>query len=141
MLLSSLGHTSIIDGHAEPERVLDDAQAHLAAAEVRAPVDGIVLARKGEVGKELDPDSRKLFQIAVEPSLLEAVLDPEPPLLSRFHPGQPALILSADIPGDGVSGQVKAVENNQVVVEFVSPTPLLKPGMQVQVRVKIDPAN
>lgn len=120
---------------------LEEAQSHRAAAEIRSPVDGLVVVSRGEVGRAIEGHERNLFRIAVDVSALEAVLDPEPPLLPRFRPGQPALILTADIPGDGIPGQVKAVENNQVVVEFVSPTPLLKPGMQVQVRVKIGPAS
>jgi len=122
----------------DKSKQLEDAQAHLAAAEIHAPVAGLVVARKGEVGGVVDPENRNLFQIAVNLSLLEAVIDPEPPLLARFRVGQPALIVAADVPGEGIAGQVKAVENNQVVVDFVSPTPLLKPGMRVQVRVRLN---
>ncbi len=118
-------------------RQLDDAQTRLAEAQIHSPVDGIVVARHGEPGRPVDPENRTLFQIAVDTNLLEAVLEPEPPLLARIRAGQPALIVSADIPGDGIPGQVKVVENNQVVVEFVSPTPALRPGAIVQVRVKL----
>ncbi len=123
----------------EKTREVDDAQLVLAAAEVHSPVDGLVVARQGEVGKTIPLDRKTLFRIAVDTNLLEAVLDPEPPQLPRFHPGQPALILAADVPDEGIPGEVKAVEKDQVVVAFASPTPLLRPGMQVQVRVKLIP--
>ena len=116
---------------------LETAQSNLAAADIRSPVDGIVVARKGEEGNPVDPTNRSLFQIAVELGQLEAVLDPAPPALPLFRAGQPALIVAADVPGDGIPGQVRSVENNQVVVEFASPSPALKPGMTVQVRVKL----
>ncbi|MCC6858132.1 MAG: hypothetical protein IT158_06220 [Bryobacterales bacterium] len=119
-------------------RLLDEAQAHVAAADIRAPVTGLVISRSGEVGREIGPDAPGLFGIAVDPAFLEAVLEPEPPLLERVRPGQPALILSADLPNEGISGSVRAVEDSQVAVEFVSPTPLLRPGMTVQVKVRLE---
>jgi multidrug resistance efflux pump len=122
----------------DKNKQLDEAEAYAAAAEVRSPVDGLVIARGGEVGREIGPETADLFRIAVDPAFLEAVLEPEPPLLERCRPGQAALIVSADLPGDGITGRVRVVENSQVVVEFVSPTPLLRPGMTVQVRVKLE---
>jgi len=122
----------------DKSRQLDQAEAFAAATEIRSPVDGLVISRNGEVGREIGPETTSLFRIAVDPAFLEAVLEPEPPLLERTKPGLAALILSADLPGDGISGTVRAVENGQVVVEFVSPTPLLRPGMTVQVRVKLE---
>lgn len=123
----------------EKRQALEEARQNLAATEVHSPVDGVLLSRSKQVGDAVGPHVRDLFQIAVDLSLLEVVLEPEPPLLERIRPGQPALVEILEGPASGLLGRVLAVEKNgQVVVEFGNPSPAVKPGMSAHVRIRLD---
>ena len=125
-------------------RVLDDrnqdleqAKADLAATEVHSPVDGLVVARRGAVGEEVNRNMKDLFQIAVDLSVLAVVVNPEPPLLDRIKPGAPVLVEVAEVGGEGLAGVVKDVKDGRVVVEFRNPSPAVKPGLTAQVVIKL----
>jgi HlyD family secretion protein len=114
---------------------LEDAQEHLRAAEVRSPVDGLVVARRGEVGKDFGEDGdRELFRIAVHIALLQAVVEAEPAALERIEIGQEAMLFFADIPGEGIPGTISHIRENEAFIDFITPTPMIKPGMTGQVR-------
>ena len=116
----------------------EDAQEHAKAGEVRAPVNGIVLARKGEVGKVLGENGNaELFQIAVNPELLQAVVEAHPSALARLQPGQNAVLFFADIPGEGIAGTIAEIKDGQALINFTSPSPMIKPGMTAQVRLTL----
>jgi hypothetical protein len=66
----------------------------------------------------------------------EAVVEPAPPALARIRPGQEALIQIAELPGV-IPGKVKEVRGTQVIVEFTSPNPALRPGTTAQVRIRL----
>ena len=118
---------------------LEEANVHLQAAEIHSPVDGLVVARKGEVGKEVGPqEQNELFRIAVDLANLQVTVDPQPAVLSRIKPGQPALIVVADLPGEGIPGAVKEIRGNQAIIAFTSPNPVLKPGMSAQARIRLE---
>jgi HlyD family secretion protein len=114
----------------------DSAKAQTGAAEVVSPVQGMVVARNGEVGQMVAPDRGDFFQIATHLSELEVVVDPDPPTLRRIQPGQPALIVLVDQGGEGMPGTVKSIQGAQAIVAFTSPNPAIKPGMTAQVRIK-----
>jgi len=116
---------------------LERAKADLAAAEVHSPVDGILVAARGAAGAEVDQTTKDLFQIAVDLSMLEAVVEPDPAALERVKPGQPAIITAVELGNEPLEGRVKEVTDRQAVVEFVSPDPALKPGLTVQVKIKL----
>ena len=120
----------------EKNAELEAAKTRSAAAELVSPTQGIVLALHGDVGQAVAPDNGDFIQIATQLSLLEVVLDPDPPTMRRIQPGQPALVVLPDQGGEGMSGEVKAIQGNQVVVTFVSPNPAIKPGMLAYVRIK-----
>jgi len=65
-------------------------------------------------------------------------LVPKPEVLKRIVPGMPALVLIPELTNAAVAGDVKAVDGNQAVVEFVSPMPAVRPGMKADVRLKLD---
>jgi multidrug efflux pump subunit AcrA (membrane-fusion protein) len=117
---------------------LDSAKAKNGAAEVVSPVQGMVVARNGDVGLPVTPDKGDFFQIATQLSELEVVLDPDPPTLLRIKPGQPALVVLAELGGDGMAGAVKTIQGNQAVVAFTSPNAAVKPGMMAQVHIKVN---
>ena len=120
----------------EKNEALDGAREEAAAAEIHSPADGLVVAVTKQPGDEVTTEVRDLFQIAVNLSALEAVLDPAPPALARIRPGQEALIQFAEFP-DVIPGKVKAIQGAQVIVEFTSPNPAVRPGATAQVRIKL----
>jgi HlyD family secretion protein len=120
----------------DSDGALEEAQANAAAAELRSPVNGLLIARTRDAGAEVTPDVTDLFQIAIDLAALEAVVEPPPPELARIRPGQEAYVQIAEFP-DAFPGRVKAVQGNQVVVEFISRNPALKPGVTAQVRIKL----
>jgi multidrug resistance efflux pump len=117
---------------------LEDAQEDLKAAEIRSPVTGLVVTRKGEIGSDIEmgAESARLFGIATDLASLDVVLDPEPPVLKVLRTGMPALVIVADTP-EPLTGTLREIKGNQAIVEFTSPTPLIKPGMTAQVRLKL----
>jgi multidrug resistance efflux pump len=120
----------------EKSAALDTALENAAAMEILSPVDGFVVARTKQPGDEVTTEVRDLFQIAVDISALEAVVEPPPPALARIHPGQQAFIQIAEFP-DAIPGRVKSIQGAQVIVEFASPNPALLPGATAQVRIKL----
>jgi HlyD family secretion protein len=122
----------------EKTRDAEDAKASLAATDVRSPVDGVVVERKGEVGKDLSQqDQAELFRIAVNPAQLQVRLNPDPAISKRIQPGDPALVILADMGGESISGTVQEVQGGSATVAFTSPNPVIKPGMSAQVRLKL----
>ncbi|MBM3746267.1 MAG: hypothetical protein FJW34_10765 [Acidobacteria bacterium] len=116
---------------------LEEAQQDNAAAEIRSPVDGILLARSKQHGDEVTRDLKDLFQIAADLSLLEAVVEPTPPVRARLRPGQAALVVIAEAPGEGLQGVVREVKSGEAIVEFISPTTAIRPGLTAQVTIKL----
>lgn len=124
---------------ADKLKVLEDAQAGMAAAEIRSPVNGLLVARRAEIGKTVGPGAgNEIFDIAVDLSVLQAVVEAEPSALERVRPGQPAMVFLADIPAEGVPGIIREVKGNQALVDFNSPSALVKPGMSAQVRLRLE---
>jgi multidrug resistance efflux pump len=123
---------------ADENQRLEDSQAAFEAADVHSPVDGLLVGRNGEVGSSAQEFGDNLFQIATDTYALEVVLEPEPPILKRLRPGQPALILIPDLGTPGITGDVKEIKGTQVMVEFDSPLPAIQPGMVADVRLKLD---
>jgi HlyD family secretion protein len=119
---------------AERSAALAAARNNIQSGEVHSPVDGTVVARNGEVGKPAGVD---LYEIATDMFALEVALEPEPQVLQRLLPGQPALVLIPDLQNAGISGQVKEIEDGVVVVEFNCTLAGVRPGMPVEVRLKL----
>jgi HlyD family secretion protein len=117
---------------------LDAAQGAFEAAEVRAPVAGVIVGRQGEVGKPSRDYSDHLFQIATDLFALEVAADPNPEQLKRIHPGQQALVLVLDLQSAGMPGMVKEIKDGQAIVAFDSGMPAIKPGMRADVRIKLE---
>ena len=119
----------------QPNQELEAAQSHMQAAEVKSPVNGTVVARNGETGKPAPAD---VLTIATDLYALEVALDPRPDVLPRLHPGQAALVLIPDLQSAGIPGDVKEIKDNQAIVEFNCPLPAVRPGMRVDVRLKLE---
>src|SRR5215471_17291608 len=95
---------------------LDDAQEQLSAAEVRSPVDGYVVSRKGEVGKPAEGLGEDFFQIATDLYALEIELETKAEDVKRLIPGLPALVLVLDIQSGAMEGKVKEIKDGKVIV-------------------------
>ncbi len=121
----------------DKNRELDDAQSQVEAGQLRSPVDGLVVGRRGQPGDAVNRDVQDLFQIAVNPDLLSVVLAPEPGLAATLRPGMPATIQIAELGGQSLPGTVASVTAEKVTVEFTSPTPMIKPGMSASVRIRL----
>ena len=118
---------------------LEEARAQLEATQVHAPVDGLVVARRGEVGKDFGDDGNlELFRIAVDTALLRAVVDADPSALARLAIGGEAMLFFADIPGEGIAGTVAEIRDGQALIDFTSPSPFIRPGMTAQARLTLE---
>jgi multidrug resistance efflux pump len=122
----------------DKQKQLDYAVTALADAEIRAPADGVVVSRKGEVGKSGMEQGGDLFLIATDTLELEVFLEPDPPTLKRIKPGQAALVLISDMREEPIPGKVAKIENGNVLVDFTSPDPAIKPGFLAQVRIRVE---
>ncbi len=122
---------------AEAQEAHDNTKESLAAANLTSPADGLVTAVKKNAGEDVTKGGDGIIEIAVELGRLTVVLEPEPQFVARLKAGDPALVVLAEVPGDGVPGTVKSVEGGNVVVEFSSPTPLVRPGATASVRLKL----
>jgi len=107
------------------------------SGDVISPVNGFVISRRGAVGQEATYDMEDLFQIAVNLTALRAVADIPPDLRKKVRAGQEAVIQIAEL-ADGVPATVTEVRDNQVVIDFTSPNPLIKPGITAQIAIKPD---
>jgi multidrug resistance efflux pump len=123
---------------ADENQRLQESQAAFEAADVRSPVDGLLVGRNGEVGKSAQEFGDNLFQIATDTYALEVAVEPQPAVLKRLRPGQPVLVLVPDLGIPGITGDIKEIKGAQVVVEFNSTIPAIRPGMVADVRLKLD---
>lgn len=114
---------------------LQEAEGAFTNAEVRSPVDGTVVGRKGEVGRPAQEAGGEMFQIASDLYALEVPLEPAPDVLRRLHPGGPATVFVLDLQS---GGDIKEIKDNRVLVEFNSNVPAIRPGMRADVRLKLD---
>jgi HlyD family secretion protein len=109
----------------------EDAEAAAAVGEVNSPADGIVLARRGRPGENVTPAMGDLFQIAVDPVVLEVVASADVQAAARIRPGQPVAIQPA------LTGTVREVKSGQVFIDFRNPPAAIKIGTTVQIKIKV----
>ncbi|MEK7753797.1 MAG: hypothetical protein AAB654_17885, partial [Acidobacteriota bacterium] len=68
---------------------------------------------------------------------LEVVVEPDPPALARIRAGQPATVHLSEMANQPIPASVREVKGTQVLVEFTSPDPAIRPGLTAQVTIKI----
>ncbi len=113
----------------------------LSYTEIRAPIDGVVAARRIKVGNTIKPGD-ELFLITDLKPLLAYVHVPEREL-GRLKPGQPAQINVDAAPGQPFIGRVARISPTvdpatatfKATVEVDDPTARLKPGMFARVGI------
>ena len=121
----------------DKEDNLEGLKARLAAGDISSPVNGIVAGRRGQVGEEVNPTIKDLFQIATDLSVMEAVAEPGAGDLAKIKAGQEAFVALAESPNELLPGLVKNVEQGRVTIEFKNPSPAIRPGLTAQVRIKL----
>jgi multidrug resistance efflux pump len=123
---------------AERGEALENTETAFAAAELRAPVTGTIVARKGELNKPAREFGNDLFQIATDLFALEVAAEARPEQLKRLYPGEDALVVLLDLGTAGLAGRVREIKDARAVVEFNSNVPAVKPGMRAEVRIKLN---
>lgn len=123
---------------ADKSQQLEQAQGAFEAAEVRAPVDGLIVQRKAETGKSVQETGGELFTIATDVYALELPVEPKPEVLKRLQPGQPALVIIPDLQTGGIPAEIKEIKDTQAIVQFNSTLPAIRPGMRADVRLKLE---
>lgn len=116
---------------------LEAAKAKVAAGQIVSPATGVVAGRRGQAGDEANPMTDDLLLIATDLSHLEVLLEVDPKQQSQVKPGMAAAVLLADVPNESLQGAVKSSEGGKVIVEFANPSPVVKPGMTAQVRIRL----
>jgi multidrug resistance efflux pump len=125
---------------AEAQAAHEAAQTALASAHLVAPSGGLVVSISKNVGDDVRKAVTALIEIATDLTQLIAEADAPQAYTSRLAAGQPALLVMAELPGEGLPVTLKSVEPGRATVEFATPTPLVRPGMTGLLKLKLDPA-
>jgi multidrug resistance efflux pump len=116
---------------------LEDADISLQATQLHAPVDGVILERKGEAGTDVRIGEDGIFRIGTDLGQLQVVVEPEPPVLAKLQAGQAAAVILAEFASEQLNAEISRIEKGKVYVMFGSPDPAIKPGLTAQVRIKL----
>lgn len=125
----------------EKQEDLDNVQQQLIGAEVHSPVDGLLIAHRAESGGAVTRDMKDLFQIAVNLGELQLTANVTPQQAAKLHPGQQAMILVAEAGNQPLGGIVESIKDGQLVVNFTSPDPAIRPGLTAQIRLPLEPIS
>lgn len=132
---------------ARNEALLRQAELDLAAAEIRAPIDGVIIQRQVERGQNVgtSPQDPPLFVIAQSLRLVEIPVAVDESEVGRLKVGQDVEITLADRAGMPYRGRVKQVRlaaqaaragvAYTIVVEVPNEELALRPGMSADVRI------
>ena len=132
------------------EASLASARVDLKRTEIRAPVDGVVIKRSGDVGQTVAASLQapELFIIAKDLSDMQVETSIDEADVGRLKPGQKATFTVDAFPGRSFSGEIKQIRKaalNQsgvitytALVSAANPDGILMPGMTANVRVTTD---
>ncbi len=112
----------------------EDAEAELLTGEVKAPVSGLLIAHRKSAGDDVTRDIEDLFEIAADLTAMEIVTEIPPAVAAKVTPGAAAFVQIAEAGPAPLNGKVREIKDGAAIVEFVSPSPAIKPGMTGQVR-------
>jgi HlyD family secretion protein len=115
---------------------LNEAHAQNGAGDVRSPAAGIIVAKCCQAGDVVNPAAMELFQIASDLTTLQVAAAVDDAVGQQIHPGQSAEIEINPVPGS-LTGKVREVQPGNVIIDFVSRSPAVRPGMTAQVRIKL----
>jgi HlyD family secretion protein len=116
---------------------LETAKTNISSGDLHAPVEGVVVGRRGAAGDAVDLSMKDLVVIATDLTNMMVIVEPPPPALARIKAGLPAMVRLPELSPDEFPGSVRELRGTQVVVDFTSPAPIVKPGLTAQVRIKL----
>lgn len=112
---------------------MDEAVADLGSGEVRCPVNGVVVGRKGDAGEPVSREIQDFFTIGTELDTLEMVVTGV--ALGGLKVGQAVGVVIAEAAGE-IPGVVTQVKGGEAVVEFPGGSGQVKLGVTGIIRVK-----
>jgi multidrug resistance efflux pump len=114
------------------QNALEDAKDAVAEGELHSPGDGVVFARNVHPGDRVEESAKELMTVATDLTKLAVTLTPDASTLARIRAGQHAFVRlnDAELPGE-----VYEIRGTEVIVHFMSPSPVLKLGTLAQVRI------
>lgn len=121
----------------EKQKSVEGAKADLEATEVKSPANGIYLSAKVKPGEEVDPSMEDLFRVAVNPMELTVPLEADPKTAEKLKAGLPASVQILEYSGDAISGELTKDEKGSWRVDFLAPDPMIKPGLNASVKIKL----
>lgn len=122
---------------AEREKLVEQAHSDAQRAQITSPVDGLVVAVHKNNGDSVAQGSEPVLDVAVDLGALELAAPVAPDVAKRLKPGQDAIVEIQSVPGQGLPGRVKGLQGDSVIVEFASPSPLIRPTMNATARLKL----
>lgn len=122
----------------EKNEDLDDTQQQVLGTEIHAPVNGILVAHRAASGDSVTRDMKDLFQIAANITELQLVSNVSTDQASKLQVGQPTLIQLAEAI-QPLAGTINSIQGTQVIVDFMSPDPAIRPGLSAQMRIRLEP--
>lgn len=111
----------------------DDFSSIQTLSEIRSPVDGTIISSQGKVGDRVYADQSELFQIAVNLSLLDVLVNVGSKQVAL---GDSAAVRIAEAGDVEIPGTVRELGTGQALIGFDSPSPAVKPGMTALVLLK-----
>ncbi len=139
------------------ERTVAQFQAALRAAEINlgytdiaSPVDGTVVSRNIELGQTVSVGSETppLFLIAADLTVIHIDANVDEKDIGEVRPGDKVTFVVESFPNHSFAGEVTRIRPSQqtvqngatydVVISAPNPELLLKPGMQVTIRIVVD---
>jgi HlyD family secretion protein len=114
----------------------EDAEAETAVGDVDSPADGVIIRRRGQVGRPVAPAMSDMFEIAVDPQALQVVAAIQPPAALRIQPRQTVELQIASVPSL-VPGIVRLVKSGQIIIDITNAPPAVTRGMTVQIKITL----
>ena len=118
----------------EKTEALEDADAELLTGEVKAPVSGLLIGHNKNAGEQVTRDIKDLFEIATDLGAMAIVVDIPEALAKKLAPGGRAFVQITEAGEAPLNGTIREIRDMRAVVDFLSPNPVIKPGMSGHVR-------
>jgi multidrug resistance efflux pump len=116
-------------------RSIEEVNSEIEAAQIVSPVDGIVTGMAARQGEVIHPEMDTLMQIATDLSRMQVILEPSPAQMAAMYPGQSVRVFVAELPGEALEGTITEMTIGRTIVEFLNPSPRVRPGLTAQVLV------
>jgi multidrug resistance efflux pump len=113
---------------------VEESDADLLLGQVKSPVTGLLISHKRNSGDEVTRDIADLFEIATDLTALEVAAEIPAATAAKLAPGGAAFVQIAEAGDSPLNGTIRLVRDGIAYVEFLSPSPAIRPGMTAQVR-------